>query len=529
MSFRPGGQKLYMKRIELNKITKRYPGCVANDQVSLTVNAGETHALLGENGAGKSTLMKIIYGVVAPDEGQMYWQGEAVRISGPSHARELGIGMVFQHFSLFETLTVAENIALSLPPEESKDLSALSQRIREVSQRYGMTLDPDRYVNTLSIGEQQRVEIVRCLLQDVKLLILDEPTSVLTPQEVEVLFHTLRQLAEEGCSILFISHKLDEVRALCDNATILRGGKVTGHCDPRVTSTEEIARLMVGDDTPLSEHYERAEGGEAFLNICELDFKSDDPFATALKNINLEVKAGEILGIAGVAGNGQEELLNLISGEETCNAESVLFAGKAVGNQGPEKRRLAGLGFVPEERLGRGAVPDMSLEDNGLLTAYQGDLTKNGWINKSKVRAFAETIIEKFNVKTAGSLAQAKSLSGGNLQKYIIGREMLQNPKLLVCSHPTWGVDIGAAILIRHALIDLRDKGAAILVVSEDIDELYSISDRICAICDGRLSPVAKTDDVSINQLGLWMAGDFDHQSNSSTASSTTEPDQSLC
>ena len=519
-----------MKQIELTQITKRYPGCVANDQVSLTVNAGETHALLGENGAGKSTLMKIIYGVVAPDEGQMLWQQQPVRISGPAHARELGIGMVFQHFSLFETLTVAENIALSMAKTDVPSMDELKQRIVTVSERYGMKLDPNRYVHTLSIGEQQRVEIVRCLLQDVKLLILDEPTSVLTPQEVDVLFQTLRQLAAEGCSILFISHKLDEVRALCNSATILRGGKVTGHCDPRTTSTEEIARLMVGDDTPLSENYQRASGGDTFLDIRELNFKSDDPFATSLKNINLEVKAGEILGIAGVAGNGQEELLNLISGEETCAAEQVYFKQRAVGNLGPEKRRLAGLGFVPEERLGRGAVPDMSLEDNALLTAYQGELTQKGWINKSKVKAFADKIIDQFNVKTAGTQAQAKSLSGGNLQKYIIGREMLQNPKLLVCSHPTWGVDIGAAILIRHALINLRDQGAAILVVSEDIDELYSISDRICAICDGRLSPVANTDDVSINQLGLWMAGDFDPSTSDNLNNTpSTQPDQSLC
>ena len=502
-----------MKRIELTNITKRYPGCIANQSVELSVDAGEIHALLGENGAGKSTLMKIIYGVVKPDEGEMHWQGQAITVKGPAHARDLGIGMVFQHFSLFETLTVAENIALSLPAEDVESLDQLKQRIIEVSERYGMKLDPNRYVHTLSIGEQQRVEIVRCLLQDVKLLILDEPTSVLTPQEVDTLFNTLRQLAEEGCSILFISHKLDEVRALCSNATILRGGKVSGHCDPRSTTTDEIARLMVGDDTPLSENYERAVGSETFLDIQGLSFKSDDPFATALKDISLQVKAGEILGIAGVAGNGQEELLNLISGEETCSADKVRFAGQAVGDLGPEKRRLAGLGFVPEERLGRGAVPDMSLEDNGLLTAYQGDMTEKGWIHKSKVKAFAEKIIERFNVKAAGIHAQAKSLSGGNLQKYIIGREILQDPKLLVCSHPTWGVDIGAAILIRHALIDLRDQGAAILVVSEDIDELYSISDRICAICDGKISPLAKTEDVSINQLGLWMAGDFQENS----------------
>lgn len=499
-----------MNRIELHNITKRYPGCIANQSVSLVVGAGEIHALLGENGAGKSTLMKIIYGVVKPDEGHMVWEGQALQVKGAGHARELGIGMVFQHFSLFETLTVAENIALSLPKSDVGSMEALKARIIEVSERYGMKLDPNRHVHTLSIGEQQRVEIVRCLLQDVKLLILDEPTSVLTPQEVEVLFHTLRQLSEEGCSILFISHKLDEVRALCDKATILRGGLLSGECTPADTTTEEIARLMVGDDTPLTEDYSKASGSETFLKIENLSYRSEDPFSTPLKNIGLEVRAGEILGIAGVAGNGQEELLNLISGEELCEANWVSFAGQAVGDLGPRARRELGLGFVPEERLGRGAVPDMSLEENGLLTAYQSGLVKNGWISKRKVSEFANQVIEQFKVKTAGSLAQAKSLSGGNLQKFIIGREMLLSPKLLVCSHPTWGVDIGAAILIRHALIALRDQGAAILVVSEDIDELYSISDRLCAICDGRLSPVAQASELSITQLGKWMAGDFE-------------------
>jgi simple sugar transport system ATP-binding protein len=498
-----------MKRIHLEGITKRYPGTVANQSVSLTVDAGEIHALLGENGAGKSTLMKIIYGVVKPDEGSVYWEGGLVQIRGAAHARDLGIGMVFQHFSLFETLTVAENISLSMPKDEVRSMDALKKRISEVSERYGMKLDPDRYVHTLSIGEQQRVEIVRCLLQDVKLLILDEPTSVLTPQEVETLFHTLHQLAAEGCSILFISHKLDEVRALCDGATILRGGVVSGHCKPKETSTDDIARLMVGDDTPLNQDYKRAEGKEVFLAVTGLTYQSDDPFSTSLKGIDLNVKAGEILGVAGVAGNGQEELLDMIGGESLAEKSTIRFGDKDVGLLGPRERRQLGLGFVPEERLGRGAVPDMSLEDNGLLTAYQHGLAERGWVSKSKVRAFAQEIIEKFNVKSAGSLAQAKSLSGGNLQKFIIGREILQNPKLLVCSHPTWGVDIGAAILIRHALVELRDQGAAILVVSEDIDELYGISDRICAICDGRLSPVAKTEDVSINQLGKWMAGEF--------------------
>ncbi|TNC81076.1 MAG: ABC transporter [Oleiphilus sp.] len=503
-----------MTRIELNRITKRYPGCVANRDVSLSVDGGEIHALLGENGAGKSTLMKIIYGVVKPDAGDLFWEGEHVEIRGAGHARGLGIGMVFQHFSLFETLTVAENIALSLPASEVGSMDTLKARITEVSVRYGMRLDPDRTVHSLSIGEQQRVEIVRCLLQNVKLLILDEPTSVLTPQEVETLFATLHQLAAEGCSILFISHKLDEVIALCDRATILRAGQVTGECVPEQVSVEELARMMVGDETPLSENYSKKDGGEILLECRKLNYRPEDPFASALQAISLQLKAGEILGIAGVAGNGQEELMRLISGEETSAADTVVLNGRSIGKDGPAKRRAQGLCVVPEERLGRGAVADMSLENNALLTAYQSGLVSgNGWLNLGQIRKFTQRILSRFNVKAEGSLAQAKSLSGGNLQKFILGREILQQPRVLICSHPTWGVDIGAAILIRHALIELRDQGAAVLMVSEDIDELFMICDRLCGICDGRLSPVRKTGDLSINELGQWMAGQFDVES----------------
>ncbi|WP_020408017.1 ABC transporter ATP-binding protein [Hahella ganghwensis] len=496
-------------RLELLGITKRYPGCVANQSIRLCVGEGEIHALLGENGAGKSTLMKIIYGVVKADEGEMIWEGHQVEITGPSHARQLGIGMVFQHFSLFETLTVAENIALSLPKEKTGTLDELKRKIVDVSQRYGMKLDPDRYVHTLSIGEQQRVEIVRCLLQDLKLLILDEPTSVLTPQEVSKLFETLQQLSSEGCSILFISHKLDEVRALCHNATILRGGKVSGDCDPQQTTTEEIARLMVGDDTPFDKQFTKVEGSTPSLEINHLSFKSEDPFSTPIRDISFTVRSGEILGIAGVAGNGQEELLRLISGEEQCKNESVVLNGNPIGKLHPDQRRKLGIGVVPEERLGRGAVPNHSLAQNTLLTGFLNGLSQFGWIHYHKVKDLAARIISEFNVKSDGTEAQAKSLSGGNLQKFIIGREILQHPNLLVCSHPTWGVDVGAALVIHEALIRLRDQGGAILVLSEDIEELYKICDRIGAICDGRLSPIQPTDQVSIELLGQWMTGEF--------------------
>ncbi|WP_271274057.1 ABC transporter ATP-binding protein [Aliamphritea hakodatensis] len=497
-------------RLRLQGITKQYPGCLANDRINLAIEPGEIHALLGENGAGKSTLMKIIYGVTKPDAGQVYWQGNPVTIKDPATARRMGIGMVFQHFSLFETLTVTENIALALG-EDAGDLKALADKIRTVSQRYGMELNPERHIHSLSVGERQRVEIVRCLVQDIQLLILDEPTSVLTPQEVETLFVTLRQLAEEGCSILFISHKLKEVQDLCHSATILRAGQVTGDCIPAEAGATNMARMMVGDDTPISTDYPKAEGNDVFLKVHGLSQVTDDPFGINLKNVDFEVRSGEILGVAGVAGNGQEELLAALSGETLeARADEILFAGEPVGRLDPKQRRQRGLGFVPEERLGRGAVPEMSLKDNGLLTGFLQGLVGNGFINRQATSKFADKIINDFNVKTPNQHTAAQSLSGGNLQKFIIGREILQNPKLLVAAHPTWGVDIGAATAIHEALIRLRDAGAAILVISEDIDELFLISDRLCAICNGEVSPSKPTQQTSIEEVGRWMTGIFD-------------------
>ena len=498
-------------RLKLLGITKQYPGCLANDKVDLEISPGEIHALLGENGAGKSTLMKMIYGVTKPDAGQIIWEGQPVDIKNPSMARNMGIGMVFQHFSLFETLTVTENIALALG-DDAGELPQLAKRISTVSKQYGMELNPDRHIHSLSVGERQRVEIVRCLVQDIKLLILDEPTSVLTPQEVDTLFITLRQLAKDGCSILFISHKLKEVQSLCHNATILRGGKVTGDCVPAEVGATKMALMMVGADTPISTDYPKATGSEVFLAVNELSLSSEDPFGATLKDINFIVRSGEILGIAGVAGNGQEELLAALSGEYLLdNPDQVSFNGTSVGNLDPRERRQLGLAFVPEERLGRGAVPDMNLVDNSLLTGFLQGLGHVGFINQAKTVEFADQIIDKFKVKTPNNSAAAKSLSGGNLQKFIIGREILQNPKLLVASHPTWGVDIGAATAIHKALIELRDRGAAILVVSEDIDELFLISDRLCAICDGQLSPNKVTTDTSIEEVGRWMTGVFEN------------------
>ncbi|WP_223506215.1 ABC transporter ATP-binding protein [Pseudomonas sp. GL-RE-29] len=507
-------------RLQLRKIRKRYPGCLANDDIDLSIAHGEIHALLGENGAGKSTLMKIIYGVVQADAGELIWQGQRVTMRNPAQARSLGIGMVFQHFSLFETLTVAQNIALAMGAAAGTP-KQLEPKIREVSQRYGMALEPERLVHSLSIGERQRVEIIRCLMQDIRLLILDEPTSVLTPQEADDLFVTLRRLAAEGCSILFISHKLGEVRALCHSATVLRGGRVAGHCVPAECSDQQLARLMVGEAAELITDYPKVRGGETFLQVKNLSWHNPDPFGCSLKDIDLEVRSGEIVGIAGVAGNGQDELLALLSGEQRLTRDdgsTISFAVEPVAHLRPDARRQRGLAFVPAERLGHGAVPELSLADNALLTAFQQGLVSNGLVQRSKVEALAEEIIRRFGVKTPDSQAPARSLSGGNLQKFILGREILQQPKLLVAAHPTWGVDVGAAATIHRALIALRDAGAAILVISEDLDELFQISDRLGALCGGRLSPLRATADTRLIDVGGWMAGRFDASQSSASA-----------
>jgi simple sugar transport system ATP-binding protein len=492
-------------RIELRGITKIYPSVVANQDVSLAVAPGEIHAVLGENGAGKSTLMKIIYGVVKPDAGEMLWEGRPVVVANPAHARDLGIGMVFQHFSLFETLTVAENVALALPGKPA--LAPLAQRITEVSERYGLPVDPRRLVHSLSVGERQRVEIIRCLLVNPKLLIMDEPTSVLTPQAVRKLFETLRQLAGEGCSILYISHKLDEIQELCTNATVLRGGVVTGQCDPRQETPKSMARMMIGKDLPHPQHGAPAPR-EARLVLAGLNRASPDPFGVDLKDMHLTVHAGEIVGIAGVSGNGQQELLAAISGEEPlAEKHPVLLCGVEAGRLGPAARRALGLCFVPEERLGRGAVPRMSLADNALLTAHRQGYVRTGLIRFDAVAGFARACIDEFDVKCGGTQAEARSLSGGNLQKFIVGREIRQKPKVLVVAQPTWGVDVGAAAFIRQKIIDLRNEGVAVLVLSEELDELFEVSDRLAVIAKGRLSPAKAIRETNVEEIGVWMSG----------------------
>jgi ABC-type uncharacterized transport system ATPase subunit len=495
-------------RLALRGISKRYANVIANDRIDLNVAAGEIHALLGENGAGKSTLMKIAYGVTQPDSGSIEWEGRPVAIHSPAQARRLGIAMVFQHFSLFETLTVAENIELALDERETRP--ALAARIDAVSRSYGLPIDPQRLVHSMSVGERQRVEIVRCLLQSPRLLILDEPTSVLTPQAVRALFDTLRQLAKEGLSILYISHKLDEIRELCDVATVLRNGAVSGTARPREESNASLARMMVGSELKecrLNAH----AAGVTQLELIDLTLETEDPFGTALQKLNLRVRSGEIVGIAGISGNGQKELQAAISGERLCESNDfVRLCGQPVGRWSPAPRRQLGLRFIPEERLGRGAVPEMHLADNCVLTGARAGLVRHGIVQRRAARAFARATIREYSVKCDGELSPANSLSGGNLQKFIVGREIRLSSKVMLAAQPTWGVDIGASMQIRQALIDLRNAGAAVLVISEELDELYSICDRLAVLARGRLSAAIPTMQLPLETVGVWMTGEFE-------------------
>lgn len=493
-----------MTRLQLIDISKQYPGVRANDRISLSVEPGQIHAVLGENGAGKSTLMKIIYGAVQPDEGRILWNGRPVAPRNPQEARALGVSMVFQHFSLFDTLTAAENVWLGLG--RSLSLAQVVARIREVAGAYGLDIDPLRPVHTLSVGERQRIEIVRALLADPQLLILDEPTSVLTPQAVDKLFGTLRKLAATGCSILYISHKLDEIRALCHHCTVLRAGRVTGEVDPTRETNASLSRLMIGAEPPELRH-DAPQPGEVRLAVRDLSLPRADQFGTSLSEVRLDVRAGEIVGVAGVSGNGQQELLAALSGEDPrAPRGSILLFDRDISRASPRKRRRAGLHFVPEERLGRGAVPTLSLAQNTLLTRTHtvGPL---GWVRPGELRALAARLIERYGVKAAGPDAPARSLSGGNLQKFLVGREIDADPKVLIVSQPTWGVDVGASAQIRAALLALRDAGCAVLVVSEELDELFELADRLVVIAQGRLSPSMPVAQATVERVGEWMSG----------------------
>ena len=494
--------------LEAVNVTKMFGELAANDDVTLRVAPGEIHALLGENGAGKSTLVKMIYGSLQPTEGEFFWMGKKVTVANPAAARALGVGMVFQHFSLFEALSVAENIALALPG--ALDLDSLSEKITRVSKEYGLPLDPSALVADLSVGERQRIEIVRCLLQEPRLLIMDEPTAVLTPQEADQLFVTLNRLAEEGCAVLYISHRLEEVKQLCHDSTILRHGKVVANVDPQKETAASLARLMVGADVHSISARATKSDGPIMIETSDLSLPADGPFGVSLKNIQLDVRGGEIVAIAGVAGNGQSELFDALSGERSALAkDAVKLCGTNCGLNSVTDRRQMDAAFVPEERLGHGAVPGMPLSENVILTRHSAgsELTKSGFVDREAAQRINERITQKFDVRKGTPDPEARSLSGGNLQKFVVGRELDRSPKVMIINQPTWGVDAGAAALIRQALIDLARSGSAVLVISQDLDEIFEIADRIAVISRGQLSKAYPANDISLEQIGLLMAG----------------------
>ena len=496
--------------ITIDKIFKRYPDVVANNNVSFNIRKGKIHALLGENGAGKSTIVKILYGLVTPDSGSILLNNLVIKFKTPSEARSNGIGMVFQHFSLFESLTVSENLILGL--EEKISFKKLKEKAIEISKKYDLLLDLDSPISNLSAGEKQSVEIVRALLQEPKVLIMDEPTSVLTPIESEVLFKNLKKLTDEGKTILYITHKLDEVIKNCDEVTIMRNGNVITTCSAEGETKETLAIKMLGYrvNSPITDYNSINE--EVLFQAINLSKSFNDPFLTDLKNISFNVRQGEIFGIAGVAGNGQKELMELLTGENIANIQGkIIFENEEITKLSTKNRRKLSIGFVPEDRLGHSAVPELSLSENILLSQFLGnDFSKMGILDFKKIDLYTKDVIKKFNVKTPSEKVFAKNLSGGNLQKFVIGREVNSKPKLLIIFQPTWGVDTGAESFIRQSLIKLSKEGSSLIVISQDLDELIEITHHISVISNGILSKPLETKNLDIKKLGMMMGGSID-------------------
>ena len=493
--------------LKIDNISKSFPRVKANKSVTFNIKRNTVHALLGENGAGKSTFVKILYGLLKPDEGKIFFNDNVLNVQSPSEARQKKIGMVFQHFSLFDSLTVRENLILGI--DTNMSFSNLQKKVNEISDKYQLPLDLDAPINTLSAGQKQRVEIVRILLQDPELLIMDEPTSVLTPQEVESLFKTLNTLLKEGRTILYITHKLEEVINLCDEVTILRDGSVIESSKLENETAESLATKMLGKKlSEIKTDYSHLSN-QINLKAENLSLNFNDPFFTDLKNISFSVKEGEIFGIAGVAGNGQSELMSLLTGEGIRGVTgSLIYNSIDIKNFNPKKRRDMSIAFVPENRLGHSAVPELTLSENILISQFpNNNFTNNGIINHSNIDTQAKKVIDQFNVVTPGIDAKASSLSGGNLQKFVIGREILTKPKLLIISHPTWGIDAGAEHAIRKSLIELAKNGTSIIVISQDLDELFEISHSISVIFNGQLSKSYETKNISVSEIGLLMGG----------------------
>jgi len=495
--------------LELSGITKRFPGVVANDRIDFDVRAGEVHTLFGENGAGKSTLMRVLYGLYKPDEGEIRLRGERVSIRSPAAAIGYGIGMIHQHFMLVNTLTVAENVALGTRSGRRPltDLDAVSERIAELSERYGLRVDPEAVIWQLSVGERQRVEIIKALYRDVELLILDEPTAVLTPQEVDDLFVVLRQMVADGRGLVFISHKIREVLELSDRITVLRSGRNVGTVLPSEVTREGLAELMVGHALPSHEPPLGNGLGEPRLVVRDLTVKGDRG-VDAVRGLGLDVHGGEIVGIAGVSGNGQRELAEAIAGLRPVGGGAIQIEDRELVGLHPAAVRKAGLGFVPEERMRDGVVPAFTVAENLLLVDNAAPrFSRLGFLRARAIRRHSEELVSEFDVKTPSLDTPTRNLSGGNIQKLILARELSARPRVLLAAQPTRGVDIGAAHYIHERLMEQRDAGTAILVISEDLDEVLSLSDRVLVMYEGEIIAEAKPRESTREALGLMMAG----------------------
>ena len=491
--------------LKILNVSKIYPGCIANDNISLEFKSGKIYALLGENGAGKSTLVKILSGVIIPDKGEIFLNNKILKLRSPIDAKKNKIGMVFQHFNLFETLSVFENLII----DSDENRENLHEKIQSIMKKYNFSIDLDIPVLNLSAGQKQKVEIIRCLIRNPEVLIMDEPTSVLTEQETSELFSSLRQFSMEGILIIYITHKLKEVMSLCDEVAVMRKGKLVSVSKIVDEKIETLANKMVGQNLKtVRKSISNERSGEKLIKISNLSFSSEDPFETNLVNLNFEVNRGECLGIAGISGNGQSELFQILSGEIISDKNSIEFNNNFIGNLNPQERREYLMAFSPEDRLEQAAIPQMKIFENVALNNFKSsNFFNNGLINENKIKEHAKKIISDFNVNTDNIELKSQFLSGGNLQKLIIGRELITSPDLLICFNPTWGLDVGAINYIHETLIKINDQNKSIILISTDTDELLKLSDKISVIHKGKLSKIMNSDEVTSEKLGILMGG----------------------
>ncbi|MUK89853.1 ATP-binding cassette domain-containing protein [Ornithinibacillus sp. L9] len=496
--------------IEMLNIRKEFPGIVANDNITIQVEKGEIHALLGENGAGKSTLMNVLFGLYQPEKGEIRVKGEKVNITNPNVANDLGIGMVHQHFMLVEPFTVTQNIILGSEPKTKMgniNIKKAEKEIQELSDRYGLKVDPSAKISDISVGMQQRVEILKTLYRGADVLIFDEPTAVLTPQEISELIEIMRSLVKEGKSIILITHKLKEIMEVCDKCTVIRKGKGIGTVEVANTTTNELASLMVGREVNFKTEKKEAEPKDTVLDINNLYVK-DARKVDLVKGLDLEVRAGEIVGIAGIDGNGQTELIEAITGLRKSTSGKITLRGKDITNKSPRKVTESGIGHIPQDRHKYGLVLDYPIGANIVLqTYYQKPYSKATILNYKEIYSKAKSLIEEYDVRTPSEYTLARALSGGNQQKAIIGREVDRSPDLLIAAQPTRGLDVGAIEFIHKKLIEERDKGKAVLLISFELDEILDVSDRIAVMFDGKVVADVKPEETNEQELGLLMAG----------------------